>query len=1148
MSKLCYLIKQLTRKLSVRRMFDVFFITLFLFITSSVFAQEKTISGKVVDKKGEVIMGASISVKGTNIGTITDVNGNYSIKVPGSNAVIAVSFVGYTSQEQSVGDQQVLNFTVVEASQQLNEVVVTAMGVKKDAKSIGYTAMELNTSELSKARDVNAINSLTGKVAGLTVGQSSEFLGSPQLVLRGSTDLLYVVDGVPINSDTWNISNDDIESYTILKGPNAAALYGFRGQNGAILMTTKRGSKDKKGFTIEVNSSNLFYPKSFLAMPVRQNQYGYGDSYMYTFGVQDLNQDGGNYKRPNVWGPKMEGQLVQQFDGPIIQDPAFPNDPTKKIRQGTPLIPRGNKNFVNFMENGFLSSNNIALSSSTEKADIRISVSQTHQKGLDPNVKLDISNLNLFAGYNLSKRLRAEGNFNYNYQYSPNFPDVNYGPNSYSYMIQEYGSAQYDITDFKNYWQPGKEGIQQRYAEYGRCNNPYFMAYEWLRGHKKSDMYGYAKVTYEITKELSASFRTQMTTYSLFRSEKLPVSAIIYGQTLNLGEYREDRRNLFENNNDLMLTFNKNLTSKLSLSVLAGGNIRTMDYNSSWASTYYLIVPGVYNLNNTQNPMVPYSFYSGLNVYSGYYSVDLSIDKYATLSTTGRVDKTSTLPEGQNSIFYPSVSMSSVVSDYIKLPKAITFFKLRGSYADVKGALTSPTIGPAWLAMGATNPLGYSTAYYSSYDGPTYANQNTYGFRNLYNNTPSSSYTGTLADASLKAYTVKSYEAGAEMKFLNNRIGAEVTYYVTINGPQIFKSDIAPSSGYESKMINGVTTQKKGWEFTLSANPIRTASGFNWDISGNVSTYMETLKEIYDNATEVLLNDHYYKVGDRLDAYYGYKFYRTPDGQIINTDKGSPLLPNQGTRYKQFLGYINNDYVWGITNTFTYKMFTLNFSWDGRVGGVIHDQTYSDMMQSGAAADLVNGDYGAARLAEWNDVKANNYVMPAGYQGQYVGPGVVVTSTAKPTFDPVTGNITNYDQLTFAPNTTKVLVKSYVTSIQGFPFQEPYMVSRSYAKLRDVTFTVNVPAKLLSKTFIKKASVSFVARNLLYLTSTKRKDIDLDQYAAGFNSAKIGQKSASTNSGSYGVAAEAGQLSFGANASFQTPTVRQYGFNVNLVF
>ena len=311
---------------------------------------QRIVRGKITDPLGAAIPGVSVLLKGTTAGTTSNIDGTYSINVQDEKATLVFSFIGYNSQEISVGNQSVIDIKLGESAQQLGEVVVTALGIKKEARSIGYTAQSVQGTQLVKAREPNPINSLTGKIAGLTVAPSAELLGRPQLILRGSTEILFVVDGVPINSDTWNVSSDDIETYTVLKGPNAAALYGFRGQNGAIMITTRKGSKDKRKFAVELNTSTMFEP-SYLAIPERQSRYGFGANYQYNY-ADNLYDEGNVNRRANIWGPRFDGQPVKQYDLPFGAD-------GKRIP--TPWVERGANNFRDFMQVGMLSTNNVSI-------------------------------------------------------------------------------------------------------------------------------------------------------------------------------------------------------------------------------------------------------------------------------------------------------------------------------------------------------------------------------------------------------------------------------------------------------------------------------------------------------------------------------------------------------------------------------------------------------------------------------------------------------------------------------------------------------------------------------------------------------------------------------------------------------------------
>ena len=1078
------------------------------------FAQDKIFTGRIQTTNGAGITGATVSAKASKQTAIADDLGNFRIVLGTADSVLQVSAVGFVSQSFTLSANSSAAFILQDDAKSLTEVVVTAYGIRKEAKRLGYSVQEVKGDELTKARDANPINSLAGKVAGLTVGANPEMLGRPEIVLRGSKDLLFVVDGAPINSDTWNISPDDIESYSILKGANAAALYGFRGINGAIIITTKRGSKDRKGWQVDVNSSTMM-ESGYLALPKSQVEYGRGTTFKYSYGDQLYD----NKQRLPEWGPRFEGQPVKQYDSPY--------DAVTGIRTATPWTARGIKNFDNFMQTGLVNTNNISMSSATERSDMRLSVSNMNQVGMNPNTKLHTYTLALNAGYKLTDKLRMEASVNVNKQNSPNIPDVNYGPNSYIYMFQVYGSADYDINDLKDIYKgpQGVNGLIPYAQEYGRENSAWFIAKKWLRSHDKTDINGYAKATYKFNNWLSASLRSQITTWTQLRTEQVPA-----GTNLNTytpwyyfgwyGDYHEDRRNLFENNTDLIFNFDKRI-KKFAVTALAGGAERSFTYNSLWGTTKGLAIPNVYALTNSQQQFSSFTWGSKMQVYSGFYSVDFTYDKYLTLSHTGRVDHLSTLAKGYNTFYYPSVSVSTVLSDYIQFPRAVSFAKVRASYANVKGALTSPTIASAYsLVTGrSTNSglLGYGSDLYSSYDGPTYDNQNAYSLVSYYNNSPSVDYSNRLANSTLKPYTVSSYEAGADLKFLRNRLGLDVTYFTSLNGPQIFALPVAPSTSYSSQNVNGITSKKKGIEISLSGSPIKSAKGLNWDILVNYATYKETLDAIYGSETVLSQNGHNYVKGERLDAIYGAGFVRDASNNIVYSG-GLPLRAPSDVSNNTFLGYANPDFTFGINNRFSFGDFSFSFQFDGRKGGNIYDEVYKDGMNGGTAIESATGAFGAARLAEWQSTNTGT-VAPT---GKYIAQGVKIVG-GTPVY--AGGRITNIKDITFAPNDVAVTVQSFVSSGIG-NVTEYWMTDRSFAKLREVTLTYRLPAKLLANSrLFKAASFSLVGRNLLYFA--KRKDIDLDQFASGYNDT---------------------DRSLGNGGLLQSPTARRYGININLSF
>lgn len=1051
-------------------------------ITAFVSYAQSPVTGRILSAEDrKPIAGATIKVKGSQKLTSTDNDGNFSI-IAADNDILILTNIGYTSLEVKASSSLNGIYLTTDAKN-LNEVVVTALGVKKEKKKLGYAVQEVKGEDLVKAREPNAINGLVGKVAGLTVGASPELLGNPSVLLRGSSINLYVVDGVPINSDTWNISPDDVESYTVLKGATASALYGSRGLNGAIMITTKRGSKDKRGFSIEYNSSTMF-EKGFNAIPKVQDLYGPGDHGKYAFA--DGKGGGTNDGDYDVWGPKFNGQQIPQYDSPV--------DPVTGVRAGTPWVARGKDNLKRFIQTGILSTNSIAVSAKTEKMDLRFAVSNTYQKGIVPNTKLNIANFNISAGYNFTDKLRLESYINYNRQSTPNIPDVQYGPNSIIYNITIWAGADWNIDDMRNYWQPGKEGVQSVYAEYQRYHNPYFMSYEWLRGHYKTDINGYAKLSYKINNHWDILARTQVTTYDILRTEKMPYSAHPYGREEGKGDYREDKRSLFENNTDVLATYQHNhlLYDFINVKASIGGNIRSFKYNSSYVSTDYLNVPGLYTFANSRNPIRASSYLANMIVASAYSYVDIGFSKYANLSVTGRYDKNSTLPEGNNLFFYPSASLSTVVSDYVQLPEIVSFLKFRGSYANVKGALTQSTIGATPLA---TYPVGYGSQYSSSYDGPSYQNSAAYSTPLVYDNKAGAYFSSTLNNPDIQPFSSRVIETGMDIRFLKNRLALDVTYFTSKDGPRVFTSPLSQTTGYTGALQNGITTVKKGWELSLTGSPVRTAKGFNWDVLVNWSTFKEKFTQFYGGANS--LNAQTF-IGDRTDELYGSAFVKTPQGQIINDDGGRPLRNPVG----QLLGYRNPDWVWAINNSFRYKNFNFSFQFDGRVGGSMINYIQQQTFRGGRHIATVEGAMGIAREQDTKGIKS------------WLGEGVTISNALAIKYD-ADGNVTNYKDLQYAPNITKTYLQDYISVF--YNTNEGNLIKKTFGKLREVVIGYSLPQSVLGKSFIRQASISFVGRNLLYFS--KYKDLDIDQYAGSDGS-----------------------------SSLQSPTTKRYGVNLNITF
>src|SRR5450432_3196345 len=497
----------------------VLFLPVFTLANKPAPGEEKNIIGQVVSQTDlSPVAGASVLIKGSKVGTSTSLDGKFSIKAKEGD-VLVITGIGITRQEIVVGTQTDLSIVVTTNSKNLNEVVVTATGIRKESKRLGYSLQTVDASKLTQAREADPVNSLKGNAAGLEINITSEVGHSPDVIIRGENAPqdrpMFVVDGVPISSDTYNLNSDDIDTYTILKGPNAAALYGFQGKNGAIIITTKKGASSKGKVVISFNSTTQFN-QGFLALPKYQDTYGPGDNGKYAFGGGGSSPQsyfgngaigvGNNDYDYDVWGPQFRGQLLPQYDG--VYDPtknytttyADASTYTGHIAP-TPWIARGKDNLKNFIQGGLLSSNSISIASSTEKTDIRFSLSNAYQQGIVPNTKLNNTSFTGSIVQRFSKKLSLTSYFNYSRQASPNVPDVNYGPNSIIYNIILWGGADWGVNDpnIKNYWQPGKVGIQQNYEEYYRYNNPWFMSYQWLRGHYQNNVYGYVSLNYKIS-------------------------------------------------------------------------------------------------------------------------------------------------------------------------------------------------------------------------------------------------------------------------------------------------------------------------------------------------------------------------------------------------------------------------------------------------------------------------------------------------------------------------------------------------------------------------------------------------------------------------------------------------------------------------
>ncbi|WET66904.1 SusC/RagA family TonB-linked outer membrane protein [Sphingobacterium sp.] len=1008
------------------------------------FSQTRSFQGRLVDSLSQgAIHGATIRNSHLIKLVSSDHSGKFVIDAHIGDT-LRIGYMGYLPKVFIVGNQPSSVISLIPNQQSLNEVVVTALGIKKEKQAIGYSVQEIKGKDMVKAREPNAISGLAGRVSGLTITPSTNLFGDPGITLRGRSNILIVVDGMPINTDSWNLSPDDIESYSVLKGANAAALYGNRGQNGAIVITTKRAKSQDKGFQVEFNSSTQLQT-GYNAIPKIQTEYGPGSNYQYAF--KDGRGGGINDNDYNIWGPRFEGQLIPQYNSPI--------DPKTGQLIPLPWEARGKDNLKKFLQNGLLSTNNIAISTKNDHGDLRLSASQMFQRGTTPNTKLGSTNINLTGGINAGSKLRFDASINYNKQYSPNYPNIAYGPNSPIYILTLWGAADYDIDDLRNYWQPGKENVQQYNREYTIYDNPWMTAYENLRTYDKDDIYGYVSANYKLNDKLSLNARTSASTWNRNRTIKIPISANLYNYNIGgsrVGGYQETYDTFWENNTEVSLKYQNRIAEDIGFSGSVFGNLRTVSVKSLFARTDRgLTVPGVYDLSNSIMPTVSTNDRALRQVGSVYGFMDIDYKSMLFLNLTGRFDKSSTMPVKNNTYFYPSASLSAVISQMVTLPKVISALKIRGAYANVASDFVN------------------ESAQYDIYKLlPAYSNYGRWA-----NSMTGVTYTDVLPNPDLVAERVKTAEIGLETRLFNNRLGFDFAFFRNLEGPRIIELATSVTSGVRARQTNGLTLLRKGIELSIDGTLIQ-QKDFSWNVMVNASTNHAWLHDIDGHQTR----SGNVRVGERWDGYYVNDFQRDEKGMPIVGTNGLPAY----NPYVSRIGYSDNKFTASISNSFRYRDFSFSFLVDGRFGGLIKNVQDAKQWGSGTHPESAN-EY---RLKDWENRDVKDYKGTVMTNGLKIVKGQLNTDQD--------GKIIS-DTREFAPNDISVLWQNWATNYyQSGPITAK---SRTFVKLREIVFSYNVPANLLKNSrFFRSASVSVVGRNLLYFTGKGTQNMDLDQFTS----------------------------------------------------
>ncbi len=1012
-------------------------------------------SGRVLDENNDPLAGASVVVKGSSNGVASDFDGNFIIELATGNEILEVSYIGYITQEFDTSGKTTADIALQPDAQNLDEVVVTALGIKKEKKRLGYAVQEVKNENLVTARETNVTNSLAGRAAGVQITGGGSGVGSTSLItIRGEGSLipgnnspLFVVDGIPISNRTisnraegnletdygngaQDINPDDVESISILKGPNATALYGSRGLNGVVLITTKSG-KGSKGLGISFTQNLTF--ENALRIPKYQNQYGQGAGGEFSFG--DGFGAGTNDNIDESWGPPLDGRLVFQHDSPTSSgfragdfalrprnaDGTFADEIT-----ATPWVANPN-NIENFFETGMTSTTNLSLTGGNEFGNFRMSLTNLDSEGILPNTDYERKTYALSGSYKLRPWLKVSSSINYVNSGSTNRPNNSYGTENIMYLWVWFG-RQINMNSLRDYWQPGLEGRQQFNYNYNWHDNPYFTMNENTNGFNKDRIFGNARVDIDIAKDLSLMLRTGIDYFGELRTGRRAYST----QRFARGQYREDDIFFKEQNTDFLLSYTKEATEDFTIGASIGGNIREEENRFKRISANSLSIPGIYNFANSAEPLSKTQFNDMRKINSLYAFANVSYKNYLFLDVTGRNDWSSTLPADNNSYFYPSVGVSAILSDMFTLPKQVSFFKLRGGWAKV-GNDTDP-----------------------------YALRNTFSFNEPFGNFQRVSASEVLRNEELLPEQANSIEIGADLRLFNNRLGLDVSWYDSTTKNQILTLPVTNTSGFSSRIINAGEIQNTGVEVVLNATPVQTTD-FRWDATANFTRARGKVKSLTEGLDTYEMSNNYLsvqaKVGGRMGDVYGTGLVTVDDpnsaffGQVVHNEDGFSLRdPNL-----KLLGNYNPDFTLGLQNTFTYKGFNLGVLFDWRQGGVIMSRTV-----------LIGGTSG---LMDFTAV---------GREEGIISEGVIQNTDGS-----------------YRPNDVRLSGRDYYWWRYNRGNEEIGMFDASFLKLREVKIGYNLPKKLLKNTFIQSINLSLVGRNLALWTENPHFDPETISFNGG---------------------------------------------------
>lgn len=1009
--------------------------------------QDAKVSGTVEDALGPVT-GASVIVKGTTNGTITDIDGKFTLEGLKKGDIIQVSFIGYATQEIPYTGQTNLTVNLAEDTQKLDEVVVTALGMKRDKKALGYAMQELKGDDLIASREPNLANSLSGKVSGLQIVRSSNGVGgSSKIVLRGNSSLtgsnqpLVVVDGTPMDNFTGGVDDvygnsgtdmgnglsdinpEDIESMTVLKGASAAALYGSRAGNGVILITTKSGRKNE-GLGITVNAG--LTAETIFLKPHLQNNFGQG-----SVGIYD------NQSR-NSWGPKADGQTVQDWLG-----------------RDVPL--RTYDNIDAFFRTGTSFNEGVSFQQNINGTAVFASINRSDDASITPRSKLNKTNITLRATTFLdeAQRWKVDAKVNYINMNAHNRPIQGVNPANAFNTIYNLPRS----LDVKEFEQAVDAAGQMIWYDSSRSpqENPYWVTRFRKNEDTRNRLLGNISLKYAPTDWFDIELRGGTDYYTTTKSEKVYAG----GNTTPRGLYSEGSETFYENNFSFLATARKdNIWDRLGGFVTFGGNLMMQQRNKLDAHAGELLVPNLFSLNNGVDKPSVTSELVRRKMNSLYGSLQLNWDGYLFLDVTARNDWSSTMSKANRSYFYPSVSLSAVISEMLpkvggSMPDWFTFAKVRASFAEVGNDL---------------DPYQLYNYYSVGKDG---------------NGNTTAKPGNVLFDSNVRSELIKSWEAGFDVRFLNNRIGLDAAWYKTNATRQLLDLPMDPFSGYASRKINAGNIQNEGLEISLNGTVLDNPQGLNWNATVQFSLNRNKIKELYPGVTlyDIKTFDAVQvvaPVGGYYGEIYGQTFLRVTDesspylGKIIVGENGLPLISTE----KSHVGNQSPDWMMGFTNNFSYKGFNLSFLIDFRIGGDIYSATASGLyLRGNAEGTVVDGDRASFVVP--------NSVMQVGDHYQ--------------------------------ENTVAVTPQNYwerIGSTGNYGLPEIFTYDATNVRLRNVTFGYDFNRRQLKKTPFQRLRLSMTCNNV-WMIHYNLPGIDPESVAATNTNATGFENGAAPTSRSY---------------------------------